>query len=275
MRATVALVPLLVLASAGLQAQDLPPNLEDPPCPLAAPLELGKCAAQGLLPGRNGKLAMIACVVKTINEWQHEQLRCLEDHIEDRASKIIYPLKQVLAPVNMGLRTINSLREEVEKLACGWRFSSRTELLEGVYLRQVKLCRPSFQSIFGNYDGYFTAPFHELTAWASSTSKNLIAQRTGLEGDLGPEATWLYTATPDEEMPSPGEAIRLTSTRLADRLRAKNSTLDMQAQRLLVGELLHAWRAMKKENEDRLNWFLTTSVASWKAPCDPLEESCP
>lgn len=256
------------------------PNPEDPWCPgFGSAPDLAKCAAWGAF-GKHGKLKAIQCAIETINEWRNEQLRCLEEHIEGRASQIMYPARQVFAQVGMVFRGINTLRSEVEKIACGWRFSPRTRLLEGVYLRRVKLCRPSFQSIFGKHDDYWTAPWHELAAWTSVTTKNLIAERTGLETDLGPEATWMYTATSVarghvEAMRSPAQAIRLTSTSMADSLRARNSTLQMEAQRLLVGEQLRAWRAARQANRDAIGWYLTTSVASWKEPCEPLEEACP
>ena len=172
----------------------------------------------------------------------------------------------------MTLRHVNTLRNEVEKLACDWRFSPRTRLLEGVYLRRVKFCRPSIERVLGRSDGYWTSRHHQLGAWTLATTKNLIAERTGLEADLGPESTWLYTAmsvagTHIEDMASPAQAIRLASTSAADRLRAKNSTLDMQAQRLLVGEQLRAWRARQRTNEEAMAWYLNWSVASWRRPC--------
>ena len=276
-----AIVVVLIAIAVPARADDtLPSNTEDRPCPgFGVGPDLAKCSVLAGA-GKWGRLKAIACVVEAINEWQHDQLRCLEEQVQTRASKVIYPVKQVIGQVNMTLGDVNTLREEVERMACGWRFSPRARLLEGVYLRKVKLCRPSFERIFGRHDGYWTAPFHELTAWSSVTTKNLIAERTGLELDQGAEATWMYTATSIagghiEDMRSPAQALRLASTSAADGLRARNSTLQMQAQRLLVGEQLRAWRASQRTHTDALAWQLTASVASWDRPSVPLGEEIP
>ena len=87
----------------------------------------------------------------------------------------------------------------------------------------------------------------------------------------------MYTATSIanghiEQMRSPAQALRLAATSAADGLRARNSTLQMQAQRMLVGEQLRAWRAAKRTNDEAMAWSLTASVAEWK-PCDPFGAS--
>jgi hypothetical protein len=40
----------------------------------------------------------------------------------------------------------------------------------------------------------------------------------------------------------------------------------MQAQRLLMGEQLRAWRARERANKDAMDWYLNWSVASWRQP---------
>lgn len=261
------LAAMVTAVSATAHAMEVPRNDEDAACHVGTAPDLARCSALGAAGGL-GRLKAIACVVEAINEWQHEQLRCLEEQVQDRTARIIFPVRQVLAQVGMTLRDVDTLREEVERMACDWRFSPRTRLLEGVYIRKVRLCRPSLQLILGRHGTYGSAPFHELASWSSALTHNLIAERTGLALDQGAEATWMYTATSVagghiENMRSPGQAVRLAATSGADALRARNSTLQMQAQRLLVGEELRAWRALRQAQEAALQRQITASIAAW------------
>jgi hypothetical protein len=236
-----------------------------------SPPDLAQCAAGGLLPGESGKLAQVLCVLRVINDWQHEQLACLEARVQARAEEVIYPIRQVLAPVNMILRNVGTLRGEVEAIACGWRFSPRAALFQGIYLKPLRLCRDSYRWAFGRGDGFGNAEFRELATWSSVLSRNLVTTRTGDEGDLGPESTWRYTATSVsaehiENMSSPAEALRLGATVAADQLRARNSTMQMRAQRMLVEELLRAHRDRKRAAERGWALFLNESLASWREP---------
>ena len=99
MTRAIVLVAALALGatSAPAGAQGLP-NLEDPPCPgFGSAPDLAACSALAI-GGANGKLSAILCVVQTINEWQHAQLQCLEQQVQQRASEVMYPVAAGAGP---------------------------------------------------------------------------------------------------------------------------------------------------------------------------------
>ncbi len=256
--------PAVALADGGTDDEGYCAGFGSPP-------DLSQCAVAGLLSGESGRLAQILCVLRVLNEWQYEQLACLEARVQARAAEVIYPVRQVLAPVNMVLRNVDTLRDQVETLACDWRFSPRARLFHGIYLKPLRLCRDSYRWAFGRDDGFGNGEFRELASWASVLSRNLVTTRTGDKGDLGPESTWRYTATSVsaehiENMSSPAEALRLGATVAADQLRARNSTIQVRAQRMLVEELLRAHRERRRAVERGWALYLTDSVANWEEP---------
>jgi hypothetical protein len=250
---------------------DIPASIEDPLCiqALSAP-DLSICAGVAVGGGLslvNGKLATIACYLDAINKWQTAQMQCLQNQVTSRAEKIIWPVQDVLKQVHMTLQSVDILRDEVAHLVCQWPLSPRVSIFRDMYATPspFQWCRDTYVSIFGDGSQFRNAGLHEMAAWMGTKTQNLIGSRVAGVGDQSPESTWMDTATSVagthvENFSSPAEAIRFAATTDADHLRAKNSTLQMQAQRMLVSETLRSYRRQKEAEQDA--WAMFMEAAS-------------
>jgi len=235
-------------------------------CPgLEATPDLGACFVAGSgLGGELAVLGQIACVVGKIDEWGAQQLACLQKGLEARHRQILYPdaLLKPLSPLRALVKQAETLKQEVESLACGWRFSGRTALLQGIYLNPLKLCRTSFQLAFGSHEGGWDAGIQEMMDWTSTSTHNLIQERTSGTGlDDGPEYSWQTIAQSSasalaETLRTPGQAVRLAAQLSADDLRASRSTLDIETQQLLVEQQARDYRGLKRRQERAFRLWL-------------------
>jgi hypothetical protein len=251
--------------------EDIPASIEDPLCiqALSAP-DLSICAAvaaTGGLAAVNAKLATVSCYLDAINTWQTAQMQCLQNQVTARAEKIIWPVKDVLRQVHMTFRSVDILRDEVARLACQWHLSPRVSIFRDMYtaLSPFQWCRDAYVSVLGDGRNLRNAGLHEMAAWMGTKTQNLIGSRVAGNDDQSPESTWMYTATSIagghvDTFNSPAEAIRFSATTDADRLRARNSTLQMQAQRMLLLETLRSYRRQKDSDEDA--WAMFMEAAS-------------
>ena len=258
MRLVAAVVLVVSLPTSSALADPFDP-IEDQVCFAEGP-DLSSCAAWAAVPNKTARLRAILCVAERINEWKYKQIACIERLIQRRRALVLFP------PSGRGglgafMKSLATLRTEVERLACGWRFSRRTRLLEDLYLRKFQFCRESRETLFGSHRRYFDAPLQELMDWSAVSSFNLVGERTGGPMDHGPEATWQYTATSVatqhvEKAPDVATAMRFAATVAADRLRAQNSTLQMQAQRMLVEQQGRELMRLERYRERALGLYL-------------------
>lgn len=219
------------------------------------------CFSQGFAygGGERGALATIACVVDRLNEWKLNQLRCLQNAMAARQATVLWPWR-ALGAIKAGLRSVDTLREEVERLACDWRFTPRTALFRDLYRRPVKLCRDSFHALWGSHEDFYDADRQELLDWSSTLTHNMIEDRTihdhGGAGEV-PEETWRRIAMAAEQSlgssgNSPGEAARLGAELQADRLRVDANTMEMAAQTILVQQQARDLKALKRRRDRAL-----------------------
>ena len=100
-----------------------------------------------------------------------------------------------------------TLRADVLRLSCGWRFTARTALLQRSLLEPVHFCKPSFQAAWGIGSG-FTRDLDELHDAVSSLGLNVLSSRSDAE-----DASWAPAWASLQESAghlrrSPGEANR-------------------------------------------------------------------
>jgi hypothetical protein len=266
---------VLLLASAVPALAESAPSPESCPGTLTAWPDVGACFAAGtLIPDGEVKLLwQISCVVEKIDAWGAQQLECLQRAVERRQRLILYPnaLRRPIDEVRKIARQVRTLKDEVGRLACGWRFSPRTRILEGLYLNPVKLCRPSFQNVFGSHDRFGDAGLQEMLDWTSATTHNLIQERTigrepGKAGPpAGPEFSWQRIAAEGvrdltTSISRPGQAVRFAAQYSADGLQVEASTLQLRTQALLVEQQSRDYRRMKARQGHAYAFFLLSEL---------------
>ena len=231
---------------------------------------LTTCFSQSLAygGGERGSLAAIACVVDRINEWKIKRLRCLEEAMAARQATVLWPWK-ALEAIGVGLRSVDTLREEVERLACDWHFTRRTAQFRDLYRRPLKLCRDSFQVLWGSHEGFYDADRQELLDWTSTVTHNMIEDRTIHEyGTAGepPEETWRWIGAESGKVlgspgASPGQAARLGAQLQADELRTNSNTIQLAAQTILVQQQARDLKALAARRERALAQHLVSLLA--------------
>ena len=242
---------------------------------------LAVCFSQGFAygGGERGALATIACVVDRLNEWKLKQLRCLQDAMAVREATVLWPWK-ALDAIKAGLRRVDTLREEVERLACDWRFTPRTAMFRDLYRRPVKLCRDAFHALWGTHERFYDADRQELLDWTSTLTHNMIEDRTihdyGTAGEL-PEETWSRIAIEAGKSlgspgSSPGEAARLGAELQADKLRVDANTIQLAAQTILVEQQARDLKALKRRRERALARHFLSLLAEADGRVPPTPE---
>lgn len=218
--------------------------------------------------GRNGKLATIACIIERLNEWKVKRLTCLEEAMNARQKIVMWP-KKAMRALRGGLKAVETLREEAEKLACGWEFSDRTADFKGLFESPLKLCRRSHERLWGSHDGSPRGDLHALLDQTSVLTHNMIQDRTihdyGKSGEL-PEETWRRIGLEGardigEVFRSPGEANRFEAQMLADVLRVRVGTVALQRQAVLVAQEARDYRRTKAEDARALSSFMVSWLA--------------
>jgi hypothetical protein len=271
-------VLFLWLISDAPRAQLLAPAGQEESCPgvITAPPDLSVCFGSAAAGGEVGWLAGIRCALRKVEDFQLQQLGCLEGGIKRIETVRKYPaaLLDPLVWVRDVLREVATLRQQISDLSCGWRFSSRTELLKRLYLEPIRLCKPSLQGVFGAHDPFADADLQEYLDWTSAVTRNLVGERTaGDAGDIvapgktreGPEFTWQRIAAGAAlglatDAATPGEAIRMGAALSADSARVKASTMQIRAQAALVEQERRDYAARQRQLDQSLHFWILKGI---------------
>ncbi len=222
------------------------------------------------------KLAVVACIADTINEYQIKILDCLETQVADVHAIVMLPheARRAITEFEKVWKQARTLKQQVESLACGWRFSKRSGLLRDLYLRPIRLCKPEVKFIFGDHSSFLDGDTQELYDWTAKNTRNLVHERTvgpadGWNPARGPEGTWNDVATEtakriaglegDDEA-SEGWAVRYGAQLAADRLQVETNTLQLRTQKTLVGQQHRDYRALQEHYRQGLRLFVLTQA---------------
>jgi hypothetical protein len=243
---------------------------------ITAPPDLSVCFGSAAVGGEVGWLAGIRCALRKVEDFQLQQLGCLEGGIKRIESLRKYP-EALLAPLGRirdVLREVGTLRQQISDLACGWRFSSRTELLKSLYLEPIRICKPSLQGVFGSHSPFADADLQEYLDWTSAITRNLVGERTaGEPGEVvapgktreGPEFTWQRIAAGAAlglatDAATPGDAIRMGAALAADSARVRTSTMQIRAQAALVEQQRRDYAAFQRQLDQSLHFWILKGI---------------
>src|SRR5258708_34640 len=116
-------------------------------CPgvITAPPNLAVCFGPGVAGGEVGWLGGITCALSRVEDFQLQQLSCLQRGIKRIETLRNYPeaLLEPLVPIRNVVKEIATLRQQVSDLSCGGRFSAMPGLLRTCYLAPMQLRKPS------------------------------------------------------------------------------------------------------------------------------------
>jgi hypothetical protein len=239
-----------------------------------APSDLTACFAGGAPDPEIRALSRVNCIVAAINKWQMQQMSCLQRRVESIHRLTLYPdsLKRTMGELLKVIHRAQTLKQEVEGLACGWRFSPRSAFLRDLYRHPIRLCKPSFQAAFGDHGAFFDADLHEYLDWTSTVTRNVIQDRTvGTEEQFGsvlagPEYSWQRIAADtgrdlSTKANRPGTAVRLAAQLSADELRVETNTIGMRTQAMLVEQQARDYSRQKSALRRTFKLYLLANVA--------------
>jgi hypothetical protein len=134
----------------------------------------------------------------------------------------VYP-RDVLNQIKIVFEPVDSIKTEVEKLACNWRFTPRVEQLRLALFQGGSFCRRDWNALFGAPTITADWDLEHYYDWSAVRRMNLIRTRYEKGPERAAQAAWLaHEATQgrdplDETKPySPGYSQRLSALAAAE-----------------------------------------------------------
>jgi hypothetical protein len=161
----------------------------------------------------------------------------------------VYP-RDVLRRIDIAFEPVDSIKAEVEKLACNWRFTPRVDQLRLALFRGGSFCRRDWDALFGAPTLTADWDLEHYYDWSAVRRLNLIRTRYEKGPERAAEAEWLAReamagrdALDGTKPYSPGYSQRLSAMAAAELGNVMVETGDTQTAMLeLDQEALNAKR---------------------------------
>lgn len=192
--------------------------------------------------------ADISVVIEIINTFilrainSVETLTRIEEEWIDRVQidtynryRFFFANNATFQAIQASIAQVHGIQREIEAVACGWQFSTRTALLRDTYLHPIRLCRPTFRLIWGSPAGTADRDVDELQDYVATLTANQLSTRSDAEGTwtrVYPEV-FKWVTTPGW---SPGESNRVEAMMLAMTGQVAVANNQVLAQKLLIDE---------------------------------------
>ena len=134
----------------------------------------------------------------------------------------VYP-RDVLRQIEIVLEPVDSIRAEVAKLACNWRFTPRVEQLRLALFQGGAFCRRDWNALFGAPTLTADWDLEHYYDWSAVRRLNLIRTRNEKGPERAAQAAWLAQEAIQGRDPldggqpySPGYSQRLSALAAAE-----------------------------------------------------------
>lgn len=145
----------------------------------------------------------------------------VSDKVKDKLF-LVYP-ENVLRTIETFFEPVDSIKREVEKLACPWRFTPRVDRLRLALFAGGSFCRSDWNLVFGAPTLTVDWDLESYYDWSAVRRLNLIKTRVEKSARRSDEAHWLATEAVKGRDPwdpskpySPGYAQRLSALAAAE-----------------------------------------------------------
>jgi hypothetical protein len=204
-------------------------------------------------------LEVVNNLLKAIEDVELAAHLTLQGEIKNLVRKIGFPA-ELFEPLEKVVSSVKGIRQEIEEISCDWQFSRRTSVLKDLYLAPFRLCRESFQAIWGTSQGRWDSDLHEFQDYEGTLSANLIAERArGVAGWQDIFASIEHDSALLRR--SPGEANRDEAVALAGAGLIAHSGSAIASQTLLVRELDREMERFDERKRSDMGRFLLLSLA--------------
>ncbi len=229
-------------------------------------------------PANWGQLAQIVAWLRQIDAT----LANVNGLVKDIKTKFadVYP-RDVVRQIGTALEPVDSIKTEVEKLACNWRFTPRVEQLRLALFQGGSFCRQDWNALFGAPTLTVDWDLEQYYDWSAVRRLNLIRTRYEKGPERAAEAAWLAREAGlgrdplDGTKPySPGYSQRLSALGAAELGNVMVETGDTQTAMLeLDQEALNAKRRnrlLAHESAALVYWDMTRRAQLQEPPSPPL-----
>ena len=167
--------------------------------------------------------AQLAQIIVTLQRMD-QTLRDINDLVDSVKEKlfIVYP-QGALRRIETVFEPVDSIKREVEKLACTWRFTPRVNRLRLALFGGGSFCRSDWNLVFGPPTATVDSDLESYYDWSAVRRLNLIKTRNEKSALRADEAHWLSTEALKGRDPldptqpySPGYAQRLSALGAAE-----------------------------------------------------------
>jgi hypothetical protein len=166
-------------------------------------------------PANWGHLGRIVLWLERIDSTLRD-INGLVDDIKTRLADV-YP-DGALRQIETVFEPVDSIKDEVEKLACNWRFTPRVDRLRLALFAGGSFCRSEWDAVFGPPVDGVDADLESYYDWSAVRRINLIKTRNEKSAARAAEAHWLAEEAVRGRDPSdptkpysPGYAQRLSA----------------------------------------------------------------
>jgi len=170
-----------------------------------------------------GSWAHLAAIVAWLQQID-ATLRQVNDDVAGIKTVIddMYP-QDVLRQIEIVLEPVNSIKQELEKLACNWRFTPRVERLRLALFQGGIFCRREWNSLYGAPTLTVDWDLEHYYDYSSVRRMNMIKTRNDKGPERVAEAEWLAFEAQKGRDPlnatdpySPGYSQRLSAMAAAE-----------------------------------------------------------
>jgi hypothetical protein len=166
------------------------------------------------------QLAQIILWLEQIDRTLRDINRITDD-IKGKLNNV-YPLGS-LRKIQTYFEPVGSIKDEVEKLACNWRFTPRVERLRLALFAGGSFCKSDWNQLFGSPAPMIDADLESYYDWSAVRRLNLIRTRNEKGPRRASEAAWLAHEAIQGRDPwdytkpySPGYSQRLSALAAAE-----------------------------------------------------------
>jgi hypothetical protein len=214
-------------------------------------------------------LKVVENVLSTIQEIELAAQAISQGRIDTLVSGYAFPAS-VFRDISATIDQVHGIRDEIQQMSCDWQFSIRTGLLRDLNLRPLKLCRPSFQLIWGGSDNHWDADMQEAQDYVGTLTGNMISERVQAEESWRTVFPGMEQATGALRQ-SPGEANRDEAVALAGAGVVADSNSAMASQALLLDQVEREMdRFEDRKGHDMAEFMLLSTKGD-----DPLQHPLP
>jgi hypothetical protein len=201
-------------------------------------------------------------------------LRDINGLVEDVKNKMqaVYP-DAAVRQIRTFFEPVDSIKDELEKLACNWRFTPRVEKLRLALFGEGDLCRSDWNLLFGPPTLTVDSDLESYYDWSAVRRLNLIKTRNQKSPIRAAEAHWLANEAIQGRDPwdptkpfSPGYSQRLSALAAAQLGNVMVETGDTQTAMLELDQEALNDKRRRRLLEHTASTSIYSGLASGRVP---------